>query len=93
MGCRLHDDIRENLNTENITEILNEVANPGDCLTFISLKADSQTVFTLDDLKKDNEDDEDMMISQMIHHIETKNDNDSLIYILDDNLNIQKFII
>ena len=87
------DQIKANLNTDAITDILSEVANAANGVTFISLPTESQTFFALSDLKAELEEEEDEELLEMIDKVEAKSSTESLVYVLDNEGKTHKFTL
>ena len=90
---RLHDQISQNLHTTDVSDLINEVAQDGEGCVFVSLVQDSRTFFSLTLLKEEQEEEYDEEVNTMIEDIENKSDTDRLVYVLDHNMEVHKFIV
>ena len=89
----LFDQISENIHTTDVSDLISELAKDGKVCVFVSLVQDSRTFFTLTQLKEEQEEEYDEEVNTMIEDIENKSDTDRLVYVLDHNMKVHKFIV
>ena len=89
----LHDQISENIHTTDVSDLICELAKDGEGCVFVSLVQDSRSFFTLTQLKEEQEEEYDEEVNTMIEDIENKSDTDRLVYVLDHNMKVHKFIV